>query len=141
MIETAFKAMVEAQAGITALIGSGVDARLYPEILPQNPVYPAMTYQVISGPRAYHQDGADGTTTFRVQVDMYDTDADGLVALRDAVEAALSGLYNETFLQSPPVVVQGVFIINERSGFLSVVNSTPPGAPYRKIMDLAVTVR
>lgn len=37
-----------AQASVSALISSGTTARLYPEVLPQNPTLPAATYETIS---------------------------------------------------------------------------------------------
>ena len=50
-IEAALVAYIKTVAEITGLIGSGSSARIYPLKLPQNPAYPAVTYQVISSPR------------------------------------------------------------------------------------------
>lgn len=139
-METTFLAMVEQQTAITALVGSGVDTRLYPLKLPQKPTFPAITYQVISGPRAYTQDGPDRVTTFRVQANLYGGSYDQCVALRDAVRDSLSGLNNQAF-GSPPVKVKGVFIANERDTYEEGLDQTPDGGPYRKSVDLLVTVK
>ena len=138
-MEDTLVSMIEAQAPITALIGSGNDARFYPLVLPQDPVYPAITYQVISGPRDYTQDGADGVVRFRVQFNLYGANYAEAKALRDAVETTLSGLNNEPF-GSPPVIVKGVFLTNERDTYEQALAQLPPGAPYRKTVDLMFTV-
>lgn len=139
-MEDTFKAMVEAQGAVTALIGSGNDTRLFPVTLPQDPTFPAMTYQIISGPRDYTQDGPDGVVRFRVQCNLYALTYSAVKALRDALETSLSGLNNLDF-GSPPVRVKGVFITNERDTYEQALSQLPPGAPYRKSVDLMVTVR
>jgi hypothetical protein len=50
-IEAALVAYIKTVAEITSLIGTGGACRIYPLKLPQNPDYPAVTYQVISSPR------------------------------------------------------------------------------------------
>lgn len=135
MIEETFREMVLAQSEIYSLIAD----RIYPKILPQNPVYPCASFKVISGPRDYTQEGDDGVPTWRIQVDLYDLDDAGLCTLRDTFITKLSGHYNAPY-GSPPVRVQGVFVLNQRSGFESAVDSTPDGGPYRHIIDFAFTV-
>ncbi len=137
-MERTFIAMIAAQAPITALIGSGADCRLYPSVMPQNPTFPALVYQLVSGPRDYTQDGPDGVTTFRMQLVCYSPDHAQVVALRDAIEATLSGLYNQSF-GSPAVKVQGCFIAAERDGFDPELGEAGP-ALYPKIIDLMVTL-
>lgn len=70
---------------------SAVDGRVYPVRLPQNPRYPALTYELISDPRRYSGDGDDGLVEARMQVSGF---ADRYGALREALDevaAALSG--------------------------------------------------
>lgn len=138
-MEPTFLALLQAQAGLTALVGAGTNARIYPLKLPQNPTFPAVTYQVISGPRDYTQQGRDGVVTYRVQCNLYARTYDGVRQLRDAFERSLSGLYN-VVVGSPPGRVQGVFILNERDIYESALDQLPPGGPYRKIIDLSVTL-
>lgn len=47
MSEVALRARLLAVAGVSALVGT----RVYPVILPQNPTFPAITYQRIGGRR------------------------------------------------------------------------------------------
>lgn len=138
-MEETFIDMLQATASITTLVGSGDDARIYPLLLPQAPVFPAITYQVISGPRDYTQDGADRVVTWRVQANCYGNDYAEAKALRDAFDKDISGLYNRAF-GSPPVVVQGCFIDNERDFYEEALAVLPNGIPYRKTLDLLFTV-
>ena len=139
-MEDTFVAMIQAQAPVTALIGSGVNARCFPVTLPQDPTFPCMTYQIISGPRDYTQEGADGVVRFRVQLSLYGSTYAQAKALRDALETSLSGLYNQSF-GSPAVKVKGVFLTNERDTYEQALAQLPPGSPYRKTVDLMVTLR
>jgi hypothetical protein len=139
VIETTLVAMLEAQAAVTALVDSGEAARIYPEKLPQNGTLPAITYQIVSGPRDYTQDGPDRVVTFRIQLDIYGATAAAAIALRDAIESSISGKHNVRF-GSPSVKVQGVFINNERSRYDAQLDVDPAGGPYRKILDLSITI-
>lgn len=138
-MEDTFVSLLQAQPAITALIGSGVNARLFPVILPQDPIFPCLSYQIISGPRDYTQDGADGVVRFRVQCNLYGSTYAQVKALRDALESSVSGLHNQSF-GSPSVKVKGVFITNERDTFEQALSQLPPGAPYRKSVDLMITL-
>lgn len=138
-MENTFVAMLEAQPAITALVGAGANARIYPVVLPQNPDFPCMSYQVISGARDYTQDGRDNVTRFRVQCNLYGATYASAKALRDALETSVSGLHNHVY-GSPPVKVKGVFITNERDTYEQALAQFPPGAPYRKSVDLMVTL-
>ncbi len=113
-------------------------AAIYPVALPQNPPSPALTYQMITGPRDYTQDGPDGVTTFRVQVDIWGGGADGWTevrAVRDAFVTNLSGLHNVTFAG---ILMQGCFIDNERDNVDGEVEPSTRRL-YRKTIDLMVT--
>jgi len=55
-IEAALVAYLKSVVEINSIIGSGSSARIYPLKLPQNPDYPAVTYQVISSPRHHDID-------------------------------------------------------------------------------------
>jgi len=138
-MEDTFVAMLEAQPAVTALVGSGADARIFPVTLPQDPTFPCLTYQVISGARDYVQDGADGVVRFRVQCNLYGATYAQVKALRDALETSVSGLHTQSF-GSPPVKVKGVFLTNERDTYEQALAQLPPGSPYRKTIDLMVTL-
>ena len=55
-IEAALASYIKLIEEITAIIGTGDSARIYPLALPQKPDYPAVTYQVISSPRHHDVD-------------------------------------------------------------------------------------
>lgn len=133
MIERAWHDAVLAQTGITALIAD----RIYPVILPQAPEFPCCTYQLISGPRDYTQDGPDGVTTFRIQTNLYGNTYSDVKALKDAFEDALSGFYNHR-VGSPPIKIQGVFMDNERDLYESGLDEVGPRI-FTKAIDFLVT--
>ena len=55
-IEAVLTSYLKSIGEITDLIGTGDGARIYPLKLPQKPIYPAVTYQVISSPRHHDID-------------------------------------------------------------------------------------
>lgn len=77
-------------AGISALIA----LRCYPQLLPENVTYPALSYAIVSdndGDYRTHDTGQVLRTVSRVQFNAYATTSDGASALADQVEAAWSG--------------------------------------------------
>lgn len=66
-IATDLRTFLLADATLTTLIST----RLYPGVLPQNPILPAMTYQWISGPRFHSTDGPSGLSNPRIQFDCW----------------------------------------------------------------------
>ena len=55
-IEAALVSYIKSVPEITALLGEGDACRIYPLKLPQDPTYPAVTYQVVSGSRHHDMD-------------------------------------------------------------------------------------
>lgn len=80
-------------AGTAALIG----IRCYPDRLPENVTYPALTYVApvsVSNLEYRTHDNANSPTTrevSRVQFNSYDTTGDGAAALADQIRAAWDG--------------------------------------------------
>lgn len=66
MITEAFYAKLAATTGLTSLVST----RIYPIRLPQNPVFPCVTFQVISEPRIHSLDGASAPNAI-IQVDCW----------------------------------------------------------------------
>lgn len=62
-IEEALYAYLSSYANLTAIVGT----RIYPLILPQSPILPAITYSKVSGPRVNSKDGASGLAYPRFQ--------------------------------------------------------------------------
>lgn len=83
--------------GVVALIveyGSGLQEitanRLYPELLPEPPVLPAMTYRIASG-RSFPGLDTSGPQKLRVQFDCYGETYKAAKDLREALRQLLNG--------------------------------------------------
>jgi hypothetical protein len=134
MIESAVRNLLLSYPAVTVLVST----RVYPDILPQDPAYPAITYQEISGPRDYTLDGPDGVVTHRVQLDFWGATAASAAAVRDAVEGSISGVHHID-TGSPAIRIHGVFIDNSRGSFESALDASD-SSPYRRGFDIAITV-
>lgn len=132
-MEEALRAAIIQVAGSPSLIGE----RVYPVKLPQKPTLPAVTYQVISGPRRYTQDGKAQPTTFRVQVEFWAHTYEAARQLRDVILLALSGERFEG-LGSPPCTLQRIFVDNERDVYQAALDRVGPEM-FGKSHDLFVT--
>lgn len=67
LIEEAIRAHLIADAGVAAIAAG----RIYPEALPQEPVYPAIVYHRVGTGRSIHMGGADGLADARFQFDCW----------------------------------------------------------------------
>lgn len=87
---------LKANAAVAALIATNGQARIYPLTLPQNPVFPALTYQLVSTLESEDHEGPAGLDEIIVQVNAWGRTqhgrADGFAsakavsrAVRDAV--------------------------------------------------------
>lgn len=130
-IETAFRDMIR------AALSMGSPGDVYPLVLPQgyDGTYTAVTYQVITAPRDYTQEGADGVTIFRIQTNVWNGNYDTLLAARDAMAAAMSGAYDVTF---DGLKIQGCFIDNESDDIAGEID-TPGPRLFGKRLDWMVT--
>lgn len=79
-------------SGATA-ISNIVAARIYPELLPQSPTYPAITYFQVSAVRTYVLDGDAHKARRRFQIDCWASTHKVAEQLADAVRHTLSGFY------------------------------------------------
>lgn len=131
MIEQALRALFTGDAGLAALL----DKRVYPERLPQNPRYPALTAAIVAGQSTYSMDGASGLANPRIQVDCYAETKDGVIALRDKVMAALSGYRGSA--GAPAVEIYGAFRVSEIDAPGSELNGAGPRV-WRKTLDFIV---
>lgn len=80
-----------------ALVADGtvnglVAGRIYPEIMPQDVVYPAISYQRISTTRYQLLEGVDDFTQARLQVDCWCDSYAQVKTLALAVKSALDGV-------------------------------------------------
>lgn len=85
-LETALVAELDGAAGLVAL----VETRIEPVLNAQSNVWPALTYQQISGPLDYSHDGP-GMTYPRFQLTATATTFTQVVAVMSAARAALEG--------------------------------------------------
>ncbi|MDE2103672.1 MAG: DUF3168 domain-containing protein [Patescibacteria group bacterium] len=86
MIEDAIFTVLSTNAGVVAIVA----ARIYPALLPQEPIYPALAYTFISESTLPAM-GVDMTSVRRrLQVSCWDLTMTGAQALADAVTTALS---------------------------------------------------
>ena len=76
-------------AGLSALIST----RLYPRHLPQNPVYPAVTYERISTPRIKVMGGVSGIAYPRFTFTAWSDDVDECDAVAEQLRAALDAYW------------------------------------------------
>jgi len=126
-LEEAIFDFLSTNAGIIA----EVDDRVFPKRLPQNPSLPAIVFQVVSSVPNYTMDQAGdppGTETFtkkRVQFDLWTETYEGLLPVRDALFAGISGFRG----MMGSVKIESVFMRNELDGF------EPDTGSNRKIID------
>lgn len=78
-------------AGVTALLGSGANVRVYPLVIPERAELPAATYQLISGNHKEHVAGSSGVARPRVQITSWARSYREAEALRDAIRQAIQG--------------------------------------------------
>lgn len=103
--------LVSGSTTLTGLIGT----RVYRSKLPQNVVYPAVSYWKVSGPRLHDLENPTGEATPRVQVSCWGGTAAVAEDVAEAVRGVLDGwsstsvghcqLVNETDLYDPDVEV------------------------------------
>jgi hypothetical protein len=76
-------------AGTAALIGT----RCYPDQLPENVTYPALSYALVSADNSTYRDhdGATDREVSRVQFNCYDDTGDDAAALADQLRSAWDG--------------------------------------------------
>ncbi len=74
--------------GVTALTAI-VGTRIYPNSLPQNPVFPALTYALVSAPHDHTLTDAAGIVRARIQFDAYGYKLSEAVAITEAIRLAL----------------------------------------------------
>jgi hypothetical protein len=104
-IDTALYTRLSGFAGLAALVAT----RIYPAPVPQNATYPLITYQQISGIRAYVYSNQSGWVRARFQVDCYAASSTGARALAEQVRLALS-IYRGT---SDTIVIDLIQLENE----------------------------
>ena len=99
---------LKAVAGVTALVGSGTSARIYPVRLPQNVTYPAISYFRVSATRESAMGNDVGNVSARFQIDCWGSTYTSARQVCEAVRAAL-----KRYRGSATVTIQDTFLLNE----------------------------
>jgi hypothetical protein len=120
-VRSALRAFLVADSTITAVVGSGDDARVYPIRLPQGVVQPSVVYTRVSGEGDYHTRGPSGLMRPRVQIDCWAQRVDVATSLANLVKARLDGFqgawsYGSDSPQAE-IDVHGVFLEAEREQY------------------------
>jgi hypothetical protein len=103
--EEALASRLTGFTGLTNLVSN----RIYPVVLPENPTYPAVTYQRISAVRASAMSTDTGLVQTRVQVSIWSTLYSEAKSVKEQVRAALQR-WRGTVLG---LVIEDTFIENE----------------------------
>ena len=131
MSEIAVYTLLKNAAAVSTLVG----ARIYPLAAPQNPTYPLITYQRISGPRWTTMDGPTGMAQPRIQVDAFATTYAGAKALATAIRTTLDGHRGTVTVTGGTVRVGGIRLETDQDLYEADVNPKL----YRVQMDFMVT--
>lgn len=113
-IEEAVVTKMLATSAITALIGSGSTARLYPLVVPQTAPLPAIAYQKISSPKEQMHPGPSHLARSRIQFTCEADDYSTVKALAAAVAQcwnSFKGIVSPSTTDS--LSVQGCAIDND----------------------------
>ena len=124
--------LLEASAGVTALVGTGAAARIFPLLVPEGFTnYPAITFQVVSESRQPMLSRQNGLMQARVQINCWARTYAGAKSLKEAVRNAIDG--------EQTVFPSGCFI---EDGLDSVEPSpdAKPGRLYGKRIDAMIWV-
>ena len=113
-IEGAIWARLKAITAVTDIVGSGANARIYAEHLPPTPVFPAITFKLVSAPRV-HASGADpGIVRSRWQLDAWATTYKAARDLAAAVRGnGAANAFSRWSGTLDSTVVQDIFLENE----------------------------
>jgi hypothetical protein len=90
-IEEAFRAYLGGVASVTALVGSGANARIYPQAMPQNPTFPAVIYMVVSNPVKESHSGNSALAHPRFRINCWSQDYIQAKTLAREIRRALQG--------------------------------------------------
>jgi hypothetical protein len=124
------RAYLIADTAVLALVST----RVWPTILPQSPVLPAVTYQVISAFRRPTLTTTDNLPEKRVQIDAWGKTFEQAHAVAEAVRKAIDG-FQGTMGSSPGVEVSGIHAESERVGY------EPDSKLHRESRDYMIWAR
>jgi len=126
-MKAALYSWLSSGAGVLALVP--VD-RITPGMRDQGAGLPAISYSVVSAPRARSLSGGTALVSSRVQIDCWGRDEDGTDRVAKAVIARLEGAR----FDHGGVSIQGIFLIDENESGAA----DAPDNPFRNRLDFRV---
>lgn len=107
-VEKALFAILKGNADLVAVVPS---SRMYADHLPQNPTYPAITYQLVSEELPHNHDRSAGPTRARFQISCWSQTKPQAAQVRELVKGVLVA-YKGT---AASINVQGIFYLGTTS--------------------------
>ena len=106
-------------AGLSALVGT----RVYPQILPQDPTYPAISFRRVSAVRPSAMGSDVGVVFARFQVDVWDQDDEAGDAGYDSAKAVSEQvrLALQRWRTTTGTIVQDTFFITEQDLYVDAL--------------------
>ena len=105
-LEEALYTKLSGTSALTAYCGT----RIYPNVLPENVTFPAVSYQLIASEHLHHVDGVSTLKSALVQIDCRAASYSVVTAMARAITAALDGLRGTV----GTLDVQGIFHEDEQ---------------------------
>lgn len=125
-IETEIRARLASDGAVAGLIGG----RIYPLKLPQQPTYPALTYNRVSGPRLHDLQGSARRAMPRITINSWAEDYDVALVLAQAVRLCLDGFIGRlTTLQATIRIENEIDLFEDEAG---------TGGVYRILQDYMI---
>ncbi len=97
-------AYLKTKSGVTALVGTGANARIFQMVVKPGTKLPYLVLRTFGGNSAEHLGGIEGTAFRRVQIDAYDSTPAGAETLQEAVRVAplqaYRGTMNNTYVHN-----------------------------------------
>lgn len=123
-------------AGVSALVGSGSDARIYPVVSPEGAAFPRISMVRVGDTHPDTTLASSGIVHVRMQVNCWDDDFDGASDLGDAVRNALHGFSGR--MGDDSLDVRYVTVTTRRETYDAPHDGSMVGV-YRSIIELSIT--
>lgn len=142
-VESALYEHLKARAGVTALVGTGSSARIYPDKAPIGAAFPYIVFKKVVQTHEHHfgtsaAAGVAGIAKATIQIDCWDDDRLGALALAEAVRDGIDGLTQSTLgANGQTVRVQYVHLDDDKADLVAPLDASDVGT-YRVIMDFSI---
>ncbi len=120
-IEKALQTLINADAGVTALIAGRIYPLQTPEATPPltntEGLYPAIEYFKVTGPRDMQYGAPVGTARPRIQFNCYGNNYADCKHVFAALRSAINGYSGVVTTEDGPVTIQLIELLDERDGY------------------------